>query len=83
MRYMTENRRGTLARGLFDKYIELQRQGETKLKTYEIAFQDVIERMCPNKLWWEVTSCNIFMHLCEHKDPEATVIEILKKLMED
>ena len=83
MRYMTEDRRGALARGLFDKYIELQRKREKKLKTYEIAFQDVIETICPKKLWWEVTRCNIFMHLCEHKDPEATVIEILKQLMED
>ena len=81
--YITSNQRTRLARGLFDKMIELKKEGETHIKKYEIAFQDVINGVFPNKCWWEVTECEIFMHLMEHKDPEATVIEILKKLKED
>lgn len=81
--YMTSKRRETLAQKLFDKMIELKRGGERHIKKYEIAFQEVIEGVCPQKVWWEVTGCQIFMHLMEYKDPEKTVIEILKQLKED
>jgi hypothetical protein len=50
---------------------------------YEIIFQEVIEEVFPNKLWWEVTECQIFQHLLERRDPQATVIAILKGLKED
>ena len=75
--------REQLARGLFDKMIEMRKWGETNIKAYEIAFQDVIEEVFPDECWWEVTGCEIFQHLMEHKDPEATVIAILKELKED
>lgn len=75
--------REQLARGLFDKMIETRKWGETNIKAYEIAFQDVIEEVFPDECWWEVTDCEIFQHLMEHKDPEATVIAILKELKED
>jgi hypothetical protein len=81
--YITSDKREKLAQGLFDKMIELKKAGEKSIKKYEIAFQDVIEEVFPNECWWDVTSCEIFMHLMEHKDPEATVIEILKQLKED
>lgn len=71
-----------LADALFTKCNELLGNGEPNIKTYEIAFQEVIENICPDKPWWEVTSCEIFMHLLQHKDPQATVIEILKTLKE-
>lgn len=71
-----------LADALFEKCNELLNNGEPNIKTYEIAFQEVIEELCPDKPWWEVTSCEIFMHLLQHKDPQATVIEILKTLKE-
>jgi hypothetical protein len=81
--YITSDKREKLAQGLFDKMIELKKAGEKSIKKYEIAFQDVIEEVFPDECWWDVTSCEIFTHLMEHKDPEATVIEILKQLKED
>ncbi len=63
--------------------IELRKAKERKIKAYEVAFQNVIEDVFPGKLWWEITKCNIFMHLMEYEDPEKTVIEILKQLKED
>lgn len=81
--YITSDQHTKLAQKLFDKMIELKKEGEKSIKKYEVAFQNVIEDIFPNECWWEVTSCQIFQHLMENKDPEATVIEILKKLKED
>ena len=81
--YITSEQRTKLAQGLFDKMIELKKEGEKNIKAYEIAFQDVIEEVFPGESWWNVTSCEIFMHLMEHKDPSATAIAILKGLKED
>ena len=80
---ITNNQREKLSKGLFDKTIELRNTDEKNIKAYEIAFQDVIEEVFPDECWWNVTSCDIFMHLMEHKDPVATVIAILKGLKED
>lgn len=81
--YITSNQREKLSQGLFDKAIELRKAGETHIKKYEIGFQEVIESVFPNTAWWDVTSCEIFTHLLEHKDPSATIIAILKGLKED
>ena len=81
--YITSEQHTKLSQKLFDKMIELKKEGETHIKKYEIAFQDVIEAVFPDECWWNVTDCQIFTHLMEHKDPEATVIEILKQLKED
>lgn len=81
--YITSSKRSALAQKLFDKMIELKRGGERHIKKYEIAFQEVIVDVFPDECWWNVTGCQIFMHLMEHRDPEATVIEILKQLEED
>ena len=83
MRYMNGDRREKLTQKLFDKMIELKKGGIRHIKTYEIAFQEVIEEVCPDKCWWEVTKCSIFLHLMKYKDPELTVIEILKQLIEE
>ena len=83
MMKITSEQHTKLAQGLFDKMIELQKAGEKSIKKYEIAFQNVIETEFPGELWWEVTECQIFWHLMEHKNPEATVIEILKQLKEN
>ena len=72
-----------LAQKLFDKMIEMRKDGETNIKAYEIVFQDVIEEVFPDECWWNVTNCQIFQHLMEYRDPEATVIAILKGLKED
>ena len=81
--YITLDQRSQLAQDLFDKLMELNKAGEKNIKVYEIAFQDVIEKVFPGQCWWEITDCQIFMHLMEYKDPEATVIAILKGLKED
>ena len=81
--YINSIQREQLAQKLFDKMIEMRKWGETNIKAYEIAFQDVIEEVFPDECWWEVTDCEIFQHLMEHKDPEATAISILKELKED
>ena len=81
--YITSEQHTKLAQGLFDKTIELRKRNETNIKAYEIAYQDVIEEVFPKESWWNVTRCQIFEHLMEHKDPTATVIAILKGLKED
>lgn len=81
--YITSDQRSKLAQDLFDKAIELRKAGETNIKQYEASFQEVIENVFPDTAWWNVTSCEIFMHLFEFKDPTATIIAILKGLKED
>ena len=81
--FITSEQRTKLAQNLFDKMIEFRKAGEKNIKKYEVAFQDVIEGVFPGEIWWNVTECQIFMHLMEYKDPEKTVIEILKGLKED
>lgn len=81
--YITRTQKEQLEQKLFDKMIEMRKDGETNIKAYEIAFQDVIEEVFPNECWWDVTGCQIFWHLMKYKDPEATVIAILKGLKED
>lgn len=81
--YINSTQRKQLTQKLFDKMIEMRNGGEKNIKSYEIAFQDVIEEVFPDECWWEVTDCEIFTHLMEYKDPEATVIAILKGLKEN
>ena len=81
--YITSDQHTKLAQGLFNKMIDLRESGEKNIKAYEIAFQDVIEEVFPERCWWQITRCEICLHLLEHKDPQATVIEILKQLKED
>ena len=81
--HITSEQHTKLTQGVFDKMIELKNGGEKHIKAYEVAFQDIIEEVFPNESWWDVTECEIFMHLMEYKDPEATVIAILKGLKED
>lgn len=81
--YITSEQRSKLAQDLFDKMIAMKNAGERNIKSYEVAFQDIIERVFPDECWWEITECQIFNHLMEHKDPEETIIAILKGLKED
>ena len=81
--YITSEQHTKLAQSLFDKMIELRKAGEKKIKAYEVAFQDVIEEVFPDESWWNVTRCQIFQHLMEFKNPEETIIAILKGLKED
>ena len=60
--------------------VRLQYQGATNIKQYEIAFQEVIENIFPDKSWWEVTDCNIFFTLFETRSPELTIEQIIAEL---
>lgn len=81
--HITSTQREQLAQKLFDKMIKMRKDGEKSIKAYEVAFQDVIEKVFSDECWWNVTNCEIFQHLMEHKDPSATIIAILKGLKED
>ena len=80
--YITSEQRSKLAQGLFDKMMAMRKEGVNVIKKYEVEFQRVIESVFPDMAWWEVTECQIFDHLLAHKNPEATVIAILKGLKE-
>ena len=67
-----------LANALFARCRELQNRHETNIKVYEAEFQDVIEGQFPENAWWEVTDCNIFWSLFNDRDPQKTVIDIVK-----
>lgn len=73
----------TLKNSLYKKANELLNNRVINLKVYEIAFQDIIEKLYPNKAWWEVTDCNIFMDLLNNKSPMHTVEQIIKDLKID
>lgn len=77
------NRKIKLGNALFEKCHAMQNDGVLDIKTYEIVFQDIIEEFFPDKSWWEVTDCDVFTHLLEYKDPEKTIIEIIKGLKEE
>ena len=61
----------------------LLNSGNNNLKSFEIAFQDVIENFFPGCLWWEVTTCNIFMELFNTRDPLAVVDCIIANLTDE
>lgn len=81
--HITSEQRTKLAQSLFDKMIELKKEGEKNIKAYEVVFQDTIEEVFPDECWWNVTGCQIFLHLMEYRDPEKTIIAILRELKED
>ena len=58
---------------LHHKAIDMVNDGETHIKAFEIAFQDIIERLFPKKPWYDTTSCNIFMTLMETQDIRKTI----------
>ena len=80
--YITSNQRSKLAQGLFDKMMAMRQKGETSIKKYEVEFQNVIEHVFEDMCWYEVTNCQIFEHLTTYRNPEKTVIAILKGLKE-
>lgn len=56
---------------------DLMNKHVVNIKTYEIAFQDTIEKLFPDKPWWQVTGCDIFWHLFNERNPYKTVDEII------
>ena len=45
--HITNKQKQKLAKNLRNKMIELYEDGETRIKAYEVAFQDVIEEVFP------------------------------------
>lgn len=68
---------------LTDKCNELFSKGILNIKEYEYAFQEVIEKIYPERPWWKTTDCQIFMNLFEYKDPKRTIKTIIKLLKEN
>lgn len=56
---------------------DLRQSGNYNIKAYEIAFQDVIERLFPDNAWWEVIDIDIFTDLFNERNPEATIDRII------
>ena len=71
-----------IAKALIKKTTQLEAHGVTSIKTYEVAYQEAIEKTT-GALWWEVTDCNIFMHLMAYNSPALTIKEILDNLKEE
>lgn len=59
---------------------ELNARGEYNIKSYEVAFQNVIENFYPDTPWYEVTDVNIFNHLFTERDPQATIDAIASSI---
>ena len=58
-------------------------QHVANIKAYEVAYQDIIEKLFPEKSWWEVTDCDIFQSLFNDRDPSKTIDCIVAKLKPD
>lgn len=56
---------------------ELVARGDSNIKSYEIAFQNVIENFYPDEPWYTVTDVDIFNHLFTERDPKATIEAIV------
>lgn len=60
-----------------NKVCEKLNADEQNVKVWETEFQQAIERTYPGKCWWNVTGCNIFLHLLEFQNPRLTLEQIL------
>lgn len=78
---VSDEEKDALRRALIHKYFTLQNKYETNIKAYEIAFQEAIEDLYPDKSWWEITGCNIFMDLFETRDPWITIDNIINQMI--
>ena len=75
-------KKNMLENALIEKCTAMMDKGITNIKMYEMTFQDVIEEIYPEHLWWEVTECDIFLHLLGFKDPWLTIREIIATVKE-
>lgn len=66
-----------LEKELIRVYEYLKSKGETDIKEYEVAYQETIEKIYPENLWWEVVDLNIFWDLFENQNPRATIDNIV------
>lgn len=67
-----------LREALESTYSRLLGRRENNIKVWESGYQDAIESVFPSECWWNVTGCDIFMHLFENRDPLLTLEQIVK-----
>lgn len=77
---LQESFQSELTTALNDRAEQLMSKGTSNIKEYEMAFQEVIENLEPDKLWWEVTDLNIFYDLFENRDVMGCVNRIIDNL---
>lgn len=75
-----EDTKSPLEKELIRVYEYLKDKGETDIKGYETAYQEAIEKIYPENLWWEVIDLNIFWDLFENQNPRATVDNIISSV---
>lgn len=75
-----EDTESPLEKELIRVYEYLKDKGETDIKEYETAYQEAIEKIYPENLWWEVIDLNIFWDLFENQNPRATIDNIISSV---
>lgn len=75
-----EDAKSPLEKELIRVYEYLKDKGETDIKEYEVAYQEAIEKIYPENLWWEVIDLNIFWDLFENQNPRATIDNIISSV---
>lgn len=75
-----EDAKSPLEKELIRVYEYLKDKGETDIKEYETAYQEAIEKIYPENLWWEVIDLNIFWDLFENQNPRATIDNIISSV---
>lgn len=75
-----EDTKSPLEKELIRVYEYLKDKGETDIKEYETAYQEAIEKIYPENLWWEVIDLNIFWDLFENQNPRATIDNIISSV---
>lgn len=75
-----EDAKSPLEKELIRVYEYLKDKGETDIKEYETAYQEAIEKIYPENLWWEVIDLNIFWDLFENQNPRTTIDNIISSV---
>lgn len=75
-----EDTKSPLEKELIRVYEYLKDKGETDIKDYEVAYQEAIEKIYPENLWWEVIDLNIFWDLFENQNPRTTIDNIISSV---
>lgn len=75
-----EDTKSPLEKELIRVYEYLKDKGETDIKEYETAYQEAIEKIYPENLWWEVIDLNIFWDLFENQNPRITIDNIISSV---
>lgn len=75
-----EDTKSPLEKELIRVYEYLKDKGETDIKEYETAYQEAIEKIYPENLWWEVIDLNIFWDLFENQNPRFTIDNIISSV---